>query len=78
MRIISQDGMVNVPYDAIIVQVEEFATGEYTIKAITFFGRGYMLGDYSSKEQCLHVMDDIAEKLATGYKVFKMPDDTHK
>ena len=85
MRLVSQDGMIDVPYDKVVVKVTEHPS-KMVISAL--FERedcmkDIVMGYYSTEAKALKVMEMLRkEYLATVYdyrtspKVFKFPDDS--
>lgn len=72
MRIISQDGMNDYPYDYIVVYVNHL---EHNKIGATVCGGSYDidLGEYDSEEDALYVMDCIRYSKMKGYEYFNMP-----
>lgn len=80
MRLISQDGMIDVPYENVIINCEKNMAGSYTIYAED--SHCFSLAVYSTEAKALKVVEMLRkEYLATVYdyrtrpKVFKFPAD---
>lgn len=71
MRIISQDGIIDIPYDSIIV----FALNGKDVSACTVNDNynKMALGTYNNEEDALYVMDCIRYNKKKGYDYFHMP-----
>ena len=71
MRIISQDGFIDIPYDSIIV----FALNGKDVSACTVNDNynKMTLGTYNNEEDALYVMDCIRYNKRKGYDYFHMP-----
>lgn len=63
MRIVSQDGKYDFPYESAIIHCVEYCGGKCTVKAIVSGAEG-SVAEYSTKEKALKVM----EMLRTQYK----------
>ena len=84
MRLVSQDGMIDVPYDKVVVKVTEHP---FKMVISALFERedcmkDIVMGYYSTEAKALRVMEMLRkEYLATVYdyrtrpKVFKFPAD---
>ena len=72
MRLISQDGMIDVPYDKVVVKVTEHPFK--TIISALFEREDYMkdivMGCYSTESKALKVMEMLREKYAK-LEIFK-------
>ena len=83
MRLISQDGKIDVPYDKVILGICDQNNGqEYVIYAYHDSPRPLFIATYSNTDKALKVMEMLREEyLATVYdyrtrpKVFKFPAD---
>ena len=71
MRIISQDGFVDIPYDSIIV----FALNGNGVSACTVNDNynKMTLGTYKNEDDALYVMECIRYSKMKGYDYFFMP-----
>ena len=59
MRLISQDGKFDIPYDEIVVELfEECVVGRLK----EYIGRDIILGSYSTKEKAQKAMEMLREK----------------
>ena len=71
MRIISQDGTIDVPYETSSIAVSGKYCGIYVYSSA--FLSGMRIGVYDTHEQALAVMREIREDYKNGYTVFKLP-----
>lgn len=76
MRIISQDGRINLPYEMTALLV----SGNY-VQAVFAGGiqqSPYMMAMYSTQDKLLSVLDALDEKFIVGRDdgIFKFPDDS--
>ena len=70
MRILSQDGKLDIPYDSYIV----FASGTYVNARIPGrFGIVEELGNYKSEERAMEVVSEIIDKYTDGRRSCTMP-----
>ena len=71
MRIISQDGLIDIPYDSIII----FALNGNGVSACTVNDNynKMILGTYNDGDDALYVMDCIRYNKRKGYDYFHMP-----
>lgn len=90
MRLISQDGMIDVPYDKVILGICDQNNGqEYVIYAYHDSPRPLFIATYSTTDKALKVMEMLREQYLNHFdvkleafwysndypKVFKFPDD---
>lgn len=65
MRIISQNKMKDVPYERIMLYVEEACIGRREFTVIASFGlnekEDHILGSYSTIERCSEIMQEIRD-----------------
>ena len=76
MRIISQDGKINLPYEMTALLVSD----NY-VQAVFAGGiqqSPYMMAMYSTQDKLLSVLDALDEKFIVGRddEIFKFPDDS--
>lgn len=77
MRLISQDGMIDVPYDKVVVKVTEHP---FKMVISALFERedcmkDIVMGYYSTEAKALKVMEMLREKNFWDKDVFKFPAD---
>lgn len=72
MRIISQDGFIDIPYDSIII----FALHGKDVSACTVNDNynKMILGTYKNEDDALYVMKCIRYNKGKGCEYFHMPD----
>ena len=74
MRIISQNGLHNLPYDLITIHRNR----DNEIWAYTWQGKGYILGEYSTEEKAKHVFNQILINTYNTYdNSYTLPKDEH-
>lgn len=75
MRIISQDGKMNLSLDSIhLTTAHAFDTWMITARD-GFWSRPIELAVYSSKSKCEKVFDSIITACSNGYKIVELPPD---
>ena len=76
MRLISQDGKIDVPYDKVILGICDQNNGqEYVIYAYHDSPRPLFIATYSNTDKALKVMEMLREKNFWNKDVFKFPAD---
>ena len=77
MRLISQDGEIDVPYERVVIKATEHRFD--TVITALFEREDYMkdivMGYYSTKAKALKVMEMLREKNFWDKDVFKFPAD---
>ena len=72
MRIISQEGKFDIPYDSVLVYVSSVFPKEIHVDFVAYRAT-YIVGQYDSEEDALYVMDCIRHSKMEGYEYFFMP-----
>ena len=73
MRIISQNGMNDYPYDSIMVWVDYTSPKSIGATMCSDPHSEFELGTYNSEEDALYVMECIRYNKKKGYDYFHMP-----
>ncbi len=78
MRIISQDGLVDLPYNSSLITAFE-GDEEWVIQAINM-NRVFFIGTYKSKDEAMNEIERILLKFSENWKVYRMsrPKSTKK
>lgn len=75
MRIVSQDGQMNLSLDIIHLSTGK-AMDDFTINARdSFWDRPVTLAKYSTMEKCQEVFNMIIESCSKGFSVVILPED---
>ena len=72
MRIISQDGKFDIPYDSVLVYVSSVFPKEIHVDFVAYRAT-YIVGQYDSEEDALYVMKCIRYNMRRGSDYFFMP-----
>ena len=72
MRIISQDGKFDIPYDSVLVYVSSVFPKEIHVDFVAYRAT-YIVGQYDSEEDALYVMKCIRYNKGKGCEYFHMP-----
>ena len=72
MRIISQDGKFDIPYDSVLVYVSSVFPKEIHVDFVAYRAT-YIVGQYDSEEDALYVMKQIRRAVNDGYTYYFMP-----
>ena len=79
MRLISQDGEIDVPYEYGSLCIGFIKGEEHIINTISYYNyscqKGTKLAEYSSKEKALKVMEMLRSLYLMNVKVFRFPKD---
>lgn len=76
MRLISQDGKYDIPYDSFTIHIDDEMILITYIEAFTTSGSCIVLGEYSSKQKALAVMKEIRDLSADPDVVYyELPKD---
>ena len=73
MRIISQNGMNDYPYDSIVVWVDHTNPKRIGASMCSDPNSEFELGTYDSEKDALYVMSCIRFNMKNGYAYFHMP-----
>ena len=72
MRIISQDGLNDYPYDSIMVWVDHVNPKRIGASMCSDPNSEFVLGTYNSEEDALYMMECIRHSKMKGYEYFFM------
>lgn len=78
MRIISQDEMLDVPYEQVVVGIDQLEPKKIIAYGVHDSSESFCLplGSYSSKEKALKVFRDLRTAYASDFnKIFHFPKD---
>lgn len=75
MRLISQNGMYDVPYELCTIRIDEMPINVF-IEALLVSGSCITLGKYSTKKKALDVMEEIRnEYVNCEFSWYQLPKD---
>lgn len=79
MRIVSQDRVIDIPYDNVVVYVHNQLNQVYVkmyVSGIDNSSDGFSIGKYHSKEDAIYVMNDMRDKFPyVTYYYMPLADD---
>jgi len=73
MRIISQDRMLDTPYDGAVVYIHRRTNKQIYVGNVGD-DEGFLIGTYNSEEDAVHVMSLIRTAFSEEYRYFYMPE----
>ena len=73
MRIISQDGMTDTPYDGAVVYIHRRTNKQIYVGNVGD-DEGFLIGTYNSEEDAVYVMSLIQQTSMCNHKYFYMPE----
>lgn len=73
MRIVSQDKMMDTPYDGAVVCVHRRTNKQIYISNVGD-DEGFLIGTYNSEEDAVYVMSLIQKTFMCDHKYFYMPE----
>lgn len=76
MRILSQDGMIDVPYEQCVFSMffNEICSEKYEIDAIFSNNKIYKMAEYTTEEKAMRAMERLHEY--EEYGLFQFPNDS--
>ena len=75
MRLISQDKNLDFPYEMVSVECIDTSISICGINYGKDRLRRLYVGNYSSHERCLQIMENIQRKYQCGSKIFEFPEE---
>lgn len=77
-RLVSQDGMHDVPYDRVALAVRKTSKITYAICADVIGDEYVIMGEYDSLEKCMKVLADVREQYQYSLEIYiRFPKNDH-